>query len=349
MAVTKIYTVNEAGTGGGFVDIKTLVSGQINALGIDTATRDAITIPADTLPIIFNTDTSTLQYKLPGAAWVNFSSKEYADSLVLGLFDDRGNYDASGNTYPAAGGSGTAGVIKKGDVWTLSVAGMLNGAVRGVGSTVRALIDTPAQTNANWAISENNFGYTPENQVNKATDFTILNNTLYASILAVNNQITAKRNENGILANSVADVGTDADLLEKVLKTYTLPGATLAVNGSFIEVEAVLTCAANANLKTIKLHFGATSVAIIDAVAVNDKTVIIKAKINRTAPGGQLSVSEIISSSITALDVYKTRITSPAETLSGDVVIKVTGQNGTATANDIVCKQMIVKNNVLTA
>lgn len=321
---------------------------QANLTPIDTATRDALVIPTDAVPMVYNSDVLGPQIKV-GGVWYTLSTKEYADSIVVGLWDDRGNYDASGNTYPAAGGSGDAGAIKKGDIWTLSVAGTLNGAVRAIGSTVRALSDTPGQTNANWAIAEANFGYTAENQANKATTFATINDTLYPSVSAVNNQITTKRNENGILANSVSDVGTDADLLEKVLKTYTLPGATLAVNGSYIEVEATLTCAANANLKTIKLYFGATSVAIIDAVAVNDKTVIIKAKINRTAPGGQLSVAEIISSSITALDVYKTRIASPAETLSGDVVIKVTGQNGTATADDIVCKQMIVKNNVLTA
>lgn len=30
-------------------------------------------------------------------------AKSYADSLVVGLWDDRGNYDASGNVYPSTG------------------------------------------------------------------------------------------------------------------------------------------------------------------------------------------------------------------------------------------------------
>ena len=34
--------------------------------------------------------------------------KTYADSLVTGLLDYRGGYDASGNTFPTTGGSGTA-------------------------------------------------------------------------------------------------------------------------------------------------------------------------------------------------------------------------------------------------
>ncbi len=41
------------------------------------------------------------------------SAKSYADGLVVSLLDDRGNYDASSNTFPSSGGSGTAGAILK--------------------------------------------------------------------------------------------------------------------------------------------------------------------------------------------------------------------------------------------
>jgi len=96
--------------------------------------------------------------------------RAYADSLVVGLWDDRGNFDASVNAYPSSGGSGTAGAILKGDIWTISVGGTLPTAqVVGVGDTVRALIDTPGNTQANWAIQENNIGYVPENSANKST------------------------------------------------------------------------------------------------------------------------------------------------------------------------------------
>lgn len=93
--------------------------------------------------------------------------KEYADGLVVGLWDDRGAYDASVNTFPAAGGSGAAGAILKGDIWTVSVAGALGGVAVGVGDTVRAMVDAPAQVVANWSILENNTGYVPENAANK--------------------------------------------------------------------------------------------------------------------------------------------------------------------------------------
>jgi len=75
----------------------------------------------------------------------------YVDGIVVGLFDDRGNYDASSNLFPSTGGSGIAGTILKGDVWRISVPGTLGGELVDVGDSIRALADSPAQTSANWA------------------------------------------------------------------------------------------------------------------------------------------------------------------------------------------------------
>ena len=96
------------------------------------------------------------------------AAKDYADSLVVGLWKDRGNYDASGNTYPTTGGSGTAGAIKAGNLWIISVAGTLGGVAVGIGDTLRAITDAPGQTAANWAVLESNIGYAPENSANKS-------------------------------------------------------------------------------------------------------------------------------------------------------------------------------------
>jgi hypothetical protein len=122
------------------------------------------------------------------------SAEAYADNLVIGLLDDRGNYDASGNTFPASGGSGPAGVVKKGDLWTVSVAGTLSTHAVTAGDVVRALTDTPGQTDANWAITENNFGYVAENSANKDTDSTFAANsdTKYPSQKAVKTALDAK-------------------------------------------------------------------------------------------------------------------------------------------------------------
>lgn len=75
-------------------------------------------------------------------------------AAVSGLYDDRGVYNASVNTFPASGGSGTAGAIKKGDIWTASAPGTLGGEVVDIGDGIRAVVDTPGQTAANWSINK---------------------------------------------------------------------------------------------------------------------------------------------------------------------------------------------------
>ena len=107
-------------------------------------------------------------------------------AATVGLLDDRGNYDASTNLFPSSGGSGSAGAVLKGDLWTVSVAGTLGGVAVTVGDVVRALTDSPAQISTNWAIGENNFGYVAENSANKSTVTTLgTSNTLYPSQNAV--------------------------------------------------------------------------------------------------------------------------------------------------------------------
>lgn len=107
---------------------------------------------------------------------------EYVASAVSGLLDDRGNYDASVNTFPASGGSGTAGAVLKGDLWTISVAGTLGGSAVEIGDIVRALVDTPGQTASNWAITQNNITYVPENQANKENSTIDTNTTKYPTV-----------------------------------------------------------------------------------------------------------------------------------------------------------------------
>ena len=115
------------------------------------------------------------------------NAKAYADQLVVGLLDDRGNYNASGNTFPNTGGSGAGGAILKGDLWTVSVAGTLGGVAVTPGDLVRALVDAPGQTASNWAVSETNFGYAAENAANKATTMTgnTASNIVYLTAKAV--------------------------------------------------------------------------------------------------------------------------------------------------------------------
>ncbi len=110
-------------------------------------------------------DAAGVAASLSAAALV--TANAYTDSSTVGLLNDRGNYDASSNLFPSSGGSGAAGAIKKGNIWTVSVPGSLNGVPVTAGDLVRALADAPGQTAGNWAVTENNIGYVAENASNK--------------------------------------------------------------------------------------------------------------------------------------------------------------------------------------
>lgn len=113
--------------------------------------------------------------------------KTYADALVYGLLNDRGNWDASGNIFPNTGGSGTSGAIMKGNLWYINVAGTLGGQAVNVGDWVRALVDSPAQISANWSIAESNFGFVPENVANKQNSLVVDGSGVkYPTVDAVN-------------------------------------------------------------------------------------------------------------------------------------------------------------------
>jgi hypothetical protein len=106
--------------------------------------------------------------------------KTYVDNAVVGLLDDRGNYDASSNLWPATGGSGVGGTILKGNLWFISVPGTLGGVAVQIGYSIRALINSPGQTSSNWDILNVGIGYTPENVANKSINTSLgTSDTLY--------------------------------------------------------------------------------------------------------------------------------------------------------------------------
>ncbi|GEM_PF-3577182 len=143
-------------------------------------------------------------------------AKAYADSLVVGLYDDRGNYDASGNAFPSSGGSGSAGAILKGDIWTISVAGTLGGTAVKVGDWIRARVDAPGSTAGNWAIVEGGVPYVPENTANKDTDGTLASNsdTKYPSQKAVKTYADAA--QSAVISAAASDATTKANAAQSV-------------------------------------------------------------------------------------------------------------------------------------
>lgn len=120
---------------------------------------------------------------------------EVLEESALGIFIDQGNFAVSNNTYPTFLDTLNVVPIQKGFLWTTTGSATYNGAVIPAGSTMRAIVDNPGQTHANWAIGAGNLGYTPENVVNKATNFTSPDNTKYPTTLAVKAELDTKTNK----------------------------------------------------------------------------------------------------------------------------------------------------------
>lgn len=121
----------------------------------DVATWNSLNPAYDPPPFSVTTGSTTIAAAIASKASVSYVDVSIANAKV-GLWNDRGNYDASGNVFPSTGGSGTAGAILKGDVWTVSVVGTLGGAAVDVGDTVRAVVDSPGNVAGDWAIAETN-------------------------------------------------------------------------------------------------------------------------------------------------------------------------------------------------
>lgn len=162
------------------------------------------------------------------AATAESNAKNYADGLVVGLLDDRGNYDPTVTSlYPTTGGSGLAGAVLKGDLWAISDDGNVNGIPVTVGDTIRALVDAPAQNNDNWAITQNNLIYVPENSSNKATSLILPNDTNYPTTQAI---VTALE-DYATVANQRYQFLNDSTT---TLTTYTVPASAITENGRII-------------------------------------------------------------------------------------------------------------------
>ena len=100
----------------------------------------------------------------------------YVQSQLATVIRDRGMWDASGNLFPTTGGSGSGGAVEKGNQWTISVSGTLGGiAVTAPYSVIRALVDVPGQTAANWFVENRSI---PVAQPGSRTPIFFLNTTL---------------------------------------------------------------------------------------------------------------------------------------------------------------------------
>lgn len=116
------------------------------------------------------------------------------------------------------------------------------------------------------------------------------------------------------------------------LQTYSVPANTLATNGDRIKFRAGGTFASNANSKQLRVVYGATQLITTGALLLNNGKWGVDCMIIRTGAATQKATCTLNTS--LALLTTTTDYQTPAETLSGAVTLKMTGE--AVLTNDIV-------------
>ena len=134
---------------------------------------------------------------------------------------------------------------------------------------------------------------------------------------------------------AVGNVGAGAD----DLMTYTLPASTLGVDGMGVRITAWGYTANNANAKTLGLYFGATAFSSATLTTGTAGRWVMTAVLIRSGATTQLGFPLMVTHDATSKTLGPGVPGAVAETLSGAVVIKMTG---TATANDDIVQSLML-------
>lgn len=141
----------------------------------------------------------------------------------------------------------------------------------------------------------------------------------------------------GVIESNTTQAGTPASLAETDLWSYTLPANTLNANNQAVRVKISGAYAANANTKTTRVYFGG-NVLVTRATAFNDTKFSYTVTVYRTGASAEYYLAEF-QDAVGAAPFTGTIAVNTA----ANIIIKLTGENGTASANDIRFEAAIVE------
>lgn len=144
----------------------------------------------------------------------------------------------------------------------------------------------------------------------------------------------------GVLDVNTTQYSTPADTTEHDAISYTLPANTLNADDKVLRVRVFGRTAANANTKTAKLYFNGTVLNTMSGT-YNAATWVLRAEIIRQGAGDQMAIPDIAV--LNAISYGISGFSTPAADETTDLIIKVTAQNGTAAAADVIVEGMIVE------
>lgn len=142
----------------------------------------------------------------------------------------------------------------------------------------------------------------------------------------------------GVINVNTTNAGTAADLVKTTLISYTLPANSLNANGKAVRVKAYGVFAGNANSKSAGIDFGGTEL-ISKTSVYNNLSWSIEALVIRNGTNSQEYIAEL---DVDGQSAGRRRGTA-AITDTANIAIDIWGQNGVASASDIVAEGMIVE------
>lgn len=171
--------------------------------------------------------------------------------------------------------------------------------------------------------------------------------------LNVNGQLFVTPGTSGVLHlvgtslfHNITDTGNGADVTEDTLHTFTVPANTLSTAGQWLRWQTSVVMAANGDTKRTRVYFGATVIGDTTAVAFNNQSFTVTCDVYMVTAvtqkaycyTGAIPTTAAAWGSGGAGTTGGFNSTTPAETLTGAVVMKITAQAGAANANDVVAK-----------
>ncbi len=148
----------------------------------------------------------------------------------------------------------------------------------------------------------------------------------------------------GIIDHLIVSSGMAALTAEQTLYTYTLPAntfvSTATKTNQVLKIWAAGT-SANATLERVRIYFGSTVCADTGNVGYNGANWQGECTISQIGTGATQQASGLILGGIAAAPAITD--TQPTETISGTIVIRVTGESGVATLNAIRVRHAYVE------
>lgn len=154
-------------------------------------------------------------------------------------------------------------------------------------------------------------------------------------------------NTSVILSGQGGDSTLTGSVAETSLKSFSVAAGQLATNADALRIFVGFRAGGAAGTKRLRVKFGATTIADSTAITLSASEIIwVEARVIRTSPTAQRATS--MGAITTPGAAWTTAVTgginstAPAETLSGAVVVDVTGQLGAA-ADTIVCDYLSIE------